>query len=78
LAAKQEQMARNIAMPQTAADEQGDEEIRPRLASPPSSRPASLPRPKKVPLVASKQSAAQSASAPLPAPVHFPFLDGSH
>jgi chemotaxis protein histidine kinase CheA len=76
LSAKQQQMAQNIAMLQAGAEtEQGEEGIKPKFSPPQSSRAAPLPRPRKVPLVAPKQSAAQSA--PRLAPVRLPFLDAS-
>jgi hypothetical protein len=85
LAAKQEQMARAIAMLPTEAetdpadeDMKPSEDTRPRLSSPSSARAAPLPRPKRVITAVPKQSTTQSASAPLPAPVHLPFLDASH
>jgi len=70
LAAKQEQMAQDITMLQAA-----DEDIGQRLSSPPS-QAVPLPRAKK-PMVAPKQSAAPSASAPRLAPVGLPFLQAS-
>jgi hypothetical protein len=76
LATKQAQMAQNIAMLQAGAETE-QEDIRPKLSSPPSSKAAPPPRPKKPPLAASKQSTAQSASAPRLAPVRLPFLDAS-
>jgi hypothetical protein len=76
LAAKQAQMAQNIAVLQ-ADSEQEEEDIKPKLSSPPSSKAAPTPKPKRAPLVAPKQSAAQSASAPGLAPVRLPFLDAS-
>jgi hypothetical protein len=75
LAAKQAQMAQNIAVLQ-AGSEQEEEDIKPKLSSPPSSKAAPTPKPKRAPLVAPKQSA-QSASAPGLAPVRLPFLDAS-
>ena len=71
LAAKQEQMAQDITMLQSA-----DEDIGQRLSSPPVSEKVPLPRSKK-PMVAPKQSTAQSTSAPHLAPVGLPFLQGS-
>jgi len=75
LAAKQEQMAQDITMLQAV-----DEDIGQRLSSPPLSQAVPLPRSKK-PMVAlkpsTKQSTAQSTSAPHLAPVGLPFLQGS-
>jgi hypothetical protein len=71
LAAKQEQVARDTTMLQAA-----DEDIGQRLSSPPVSQTVPLPRSKK-PMVAPKQSTAQSASAPSLAPVGLPFLQAS-
>jgi hypothetical protein len=88
IAAKQEQMARNIAALQALAAKQdqmaqditmlqsADEDISQRLSSPPVSEKVPLPRSKK-PMVAPKQSTAQSTSAPHLAPVGLPFLQGS-
>jgi hypothetical protein len=71
LAAKQDQMAQDITMLQAA-----DEDIGQRLSSPPVNQAVPLPRAKK-PMVAPKQSTAQSTSAPHLAPVGLPFLQGS-
>jgi hypothetical protein len=71
LAAKQDQTAQDITMLQAA-----DEDIGQRLSSPPESQAVPLPRVKK-PMVAPKQSTAQSTSAPHLAPVGLPFLQGS-
>jgi hypothetical protein len=71
LAAKQDQMAQDITMLQAA-----DEDLGQRLSSPPLSQAVPLPRSKK-PVVAPKQSSAQSTSAPRLAPVGLPFLQGS-
>ena len=71
LAAKQERMAQDITMLQAV-----DEDISQRLSSPPLSQAVPLPRSKK-PVVAPKQSSAQSTSAPRLAPVGLPFLQGS-
>jgi hypothetical protein len=71
LAAKQDQTAQDITMLQAA-----DEDIGQRLSSAPESQAVPLPRAKK-PMVAPKQSTAQSTSAPHLAPVGLPFLQGS-
>jgi hypothetical protein len=88
IAAKQEQMAQNIARLQTLAAKQAqmaqditmlqaaDEDIGQRLSSPPVNQAVPLPRSKK-PMVAHKQSTAQSTSAAHLAPVGLPFLQGS-
>jgi hypothetical protein len=88
IAAKQEQMAQNIATLQALAAKQEhmaqditmlqavDEDISQRLSSPPLRQAVPVPRAKK-PMVAPKQSAAPSASAPRLAPVGLPFLQAS-
>jgi hypothetical protein len=62
LAAKQEQMAQNIATLQAA-----EQDIIQKMSSPPLSGPVPLPPRKKAPRVAPPKPAAQSSSAPPPA-----------
>jgi hypothetical protein len=66
LAAKQEQMAQNIATLQAA-----EQDIRQKMSSPPPSRPAS---PRKPPEAAAQSSAVQSSSVPPPPPAARPPL----
>jgi hypothetical protein len=66
IAAKQEQMAQNIATLQAA-----EQDIRQKLSSPPPSRPAS---PRKPPEAATQPSAVQSSSVPPPPPPARPPL----
>jgi hypothetical protein len=66
IAAKQEQMAQNIATLQAA-----EQDIRQKMASPPPSRPAS---PRKPPEAATQPSAVQSSSVPPPPPPARPPL----
>jgi hypothetical protein len=66
IAAKQEQMAQNIATLQAA-----EQDIRQKMASPPPSRPGS---PRKPPEAATQPSAVQSSSVPPPPPPARPPL----
>ncbi len=68
----QEQMARDIATLQAA-----DQDIRQKFSSPSLTQAVPLPRPRKGPVVALKQSADQSGSFHPPAPVRLPFLEAS-
>jgi hypothetical protein len=67
LAAKQEQMAHNIATLQAA-----EQDIRQKISSPPLSR--AVPMPPRKPSVAPPQSATRSSSVPRPAPLPQPRL----
>ena len=69
LAAKQEQMAHNIAALQAA-----EQDIRQKMSSPPLSRAVPIPPRKNAPSVAPPQPAAQSSSVPRPAPLPQPRL----
>jgi hypothetical protein len=66
LAAKQEQMAHNIATLQAA-----EQDIRQKMSSPPPSRPVP---PRKPPEAAAQSSAVQSSSVPSPLPPARPPL----
>jgi TolA-binding protein len=66
IAAKQEQMAQNIATLQAA-----EQDIRQKMSSPPPTRPAS---PRKPPEAATQSSAVQSSSVPPPPPPARPPL----
>jgi hypothetical protein len=66
IAAKQEQMAQNIATLQAA-----EQDIRQKMSSPPQSRPAP---PRKPPEAAAQSSAVQSSSVPPPPPPARPPL----
>jgi hypothetical protein len=66
IAAKQEQMAQNIATLQAA-----EQDIRQKMSSPPPSRPVS---PRKPPEAATQSSAVQSSSVPPPPPLARPPL----